>query len=55
MSQTTLDYFSLYNCFCSQDNVERASQGSLAKITLCPDSYNIRNLCEDTEGWSSDV
>lgn len=49
MFQTTLDYFTLYNCFYSQDNMEGASKGSLAKIPPCPDSYNIRNLSEDTE------
>lgn len=49
MSQTTPDYITHCNCFCSQDNMEGASQGSLAKITLYPNSYNIRNLCEDTE------
>lgn len=50
MSRAILDYVTFYNCFCSQDNMEGASQGSLTKITLCPDSYNIRNLCEDAEG-----
>lgn len=50
MSQITLDYVTFfYNCFCSQDNVEGPSQGSLAKITLRPDSYNIGNLVEDEE------
>lgn len=49
MSQITLDYVAFYNCFCSQDNMEGPSQGSLAKITLHPDSYNIRNLVEDEE------
>lgn len=50
MSQTALDYFTLYDGFCSQDNMEGAPQGSLAKITLGPDSYNVRNLWEDAEG-----
>lgn len=50
MSRVTLDYVTFYNCFCSQDNMEGASQGSLTKVTLCPDSYDIRDLCEDAEG-----